>query len=144
MTTTPLFDPSQPRDWIFTFGADHIHPDTGQRLGRSYVRLHGTADSTRAEILAAFGNQWAFQYPTAARAGVDKYSLTEVPMPGADTDEPTVAADTAAIRGIVEQLRVAEREHGRQPSGDLWDAAEALTAEIRDRLTRIERLAAAR
>lgn len=143
-TTTSRFDPDQPRDWFFTFGADHTHPDTGQRLGRSYVRIHGTADSTRTAILAAFGNRWSFQYPTATRAGVDKYGLTEVPMPGVDADEPTIAADTAAIRGMLDQLRVCEREHGRQPTGDLWDTAEALTAEIVDRLARVERLAAAR
>lgn len=140
---TAPFDPNEPRDWFFTFGYDHTHPTTGERLRRSYVRVHGTADSTRAAMITVFGNRWSHQYPTAAHAGVDKYGLTEAAFP-ADSDEPTVAAETTAIRGMLEQLRLCEREHGRQPSGDLWDTAEALTAEIRDRLARIDRLAAAR
>lgn len=145
--TLPVIDPNEPRDWFFTFGADHTHPDTGQRLGRAYVRIHGTCDSTRDAMFAAFSNRWAHQYHSAERAGVDKYGLTEVPMPGAgqadDADEPTVAADVDAIRRMLEQLRVAEREHGRQPSGDLWDAAEALAGDITDRLDRVVRLAQA-
>lgn len=138
----PRFDPNEPRDWYFSFGHDHTHPTTGQPLRKSYIRIHDTYEGARAQMLAAFGQRWSNQYESAERLGVDKYGLTEASMPGAD--EPQIAADTAAIRGVLEQLRLLEREHGRQPSADLWDTAEALTAEIRDRLARIDRLAAAR
>lgn len=147
--TTPLprIDPNEPRDWFFTFGYDHHHPTTGQPLRKSYVRIHGTCDGTREAMVAAFGRGWSMQYYDRERAGVDRYGLTEVALPGApepdDADRPTVAADVAAIKQMVEQLRINEREHGRQPSGDLWDAAEATAAEISDRLDRIERLATA-
>lgn len=87
--TTPGQEQSQ--DWFFTFGADHIHPDTGQRLGKSYVRIYGTCDSTRDVMFAAFGNRWSHQYKTAERAGADKYGLTEVPMP-AGTEGRLLAA----------------------------------------------------
>jgi hypothetical protein len=142
VTSHPRIDPDEPRDWFFTFGFDHTHPTTGQRLRKSFVRIHGTCDSTREQMNAAFGNRWSNQYHSAERAGVEKYGLTEASMPGAD--EPTIAADTAAIRRMLEQLRLCEREHGRAPSAELWDGAEALTAEIVDRLDRIDRLAAAR
>lgn len=146
--TTPRIDPDEPRDWYFTFGFDHHHPATGKRLDKSYVRINGTCDSTRDAMRAAFGNRWSQQYHSADRAGVDRFGLTEIPLPGADpapgdADEPTVAGDVAAIRRMFEQLRVCEREHGRQPSGDLWDTAEALTGDITDRLARVERLATA-
>lgn len=70
-----------PQDWFFTFGADHTHPDTGQRLGRNYVRIHGTCDSTREAMFAVFGNRWSHQYIDEERAGIAEYGLTEVPMP---------------------------------------------------------------
>jgi hypothetical protein len=79
--TTPETPAEQPQDWFFTFGADHLHPDTGQRLGRSYVRIHGTCDSTRTVMFGAFGNRWSHQYLSAERAGAGKYGLVEVPMP---------------------------------------------------------------
>lgn len=148
-TPSPTIDPNADRDWYFTFGFDHHHPRTGQRLNNSYIKLHGTCDGTRDQMRAAFGDRWAMQYDSAERAGVERYRLTEVQLPGAvdepgDADYPTVAGDVAAVRGMLAQLRVLEREHGRQPSAELWDGAEALTGDITDRLARIERLAAAR
>lgn len=75
------------QDWIFTFGSGHTHPVTGEGLGRRYVVLHGTADSTRHQMLAVFGNRWAFQYDRAdggrGSAGVEQFGLTEIEMPGA-------------------------------------------------------------
>jgi hypothetical protein len=81
-----------PQDWFFTFGADHTHPDTGQRLGRNFVVIHGTCDSTRDRMMAAFGNRWSHQYPSAEKAGVEKYGLDWVSMPephdAGDADQP--------------------------------------------------------
>jgi hypothetical protein len=73
--------PEEPRDWYFTFGANHTHPTTGQRLGRSYVRIHGTCEATMEAMFAAFGDRWSHQYPTTGAAGVERYALTEVELP---------------------------------------------------------------
>jgi len=72
-----------PQDWYFTFGSDHTHPDTGQRLGRNYVQIYGTCDDTRDAMFAVFGNRWSHQYSSSDKArSIDEYNLTEVPMPG--------------------------------------------------------------
>lgn len=80
----PRTEPEQ--DWYFTFGSGHTHPVTGEGLGRRYVVLHGTADSTRHQMLAVFGKAWAFQYDQAdggrGTAGVEQFGLTEIDMPG--------------------------------------------------------------
>lgn len=78
----------QPRDWYFTFGSNHTHPTTGEVLTNAYTRINGTLASSRAAMVAAFGNRWAFQYESANEAGVDKCKLTEVEMPGATVDLP--------------------------------------------------------
>lgn len=65
---------------IFTFGHGHTHPVTGKSLADHYVAI--TAESStlcRAEMLNRFGRNWAFEYPTRERAGVDRYNLIELP-----------------------------------------------------------------
>lgn len=70
------------QNWYFTFGYDHKHPATGERLHQRYVRMYGTCDSTRAAMFAAFGNRWAFQYPEALKAArIDGHGMSEVDMP---------------------------------------------------------------
>lgn len=65
---------------IFTFGFGHKHPVTGQSLGNMFVVIEGeTKEHCRCKMLNHFGNTWAFQYDTAERAGVDRFSLTELP-----------------------------------------------------------------
>lgn len=84
----------EPQDWYFTFGYDHTHPVTGESLDRCYVRLHGTIDGTRAQILAVFGNRWCAQYRSVLKADrIDKYGLTEVAMPGALNETITYVPD---------------------------------------------------
>jgi hypothetical protein len=86
-STVPTAPVEQPQDWFFTFGYDHTHPDTGERLHKSYVRIHGTCDSTRDAMFAAFSNRWAFQYSSAAKADrIDKHGMTEVAMPVSTLD----------------------------------------------------------
>jgi hypothetical protein len=85
---TPQPGWEQPQDWYFTFGWDHHHPITGQPLRKSYVRIHGTCDSTREEMLAVFGNRWSQQYSPADKArAIDRFNLVEVPMPGMEPEE---------------------------------------------------------
>lgn len=82
MTNEQRIDPDEPRDWIFTFGFDHRHPVTDERLHKRFVRIHDTCDGSRSRILAVFGNRWSFQYPSEDRAGVAKHGLTEIPLTG--------------------------------------------------------------
>lgn len=75
------------QDWFFTFGYDHTHPTTGANLRNSYVRIHGTCDSTRDAMFAAFGNRWAFQYSADKKATrIDEFGMTEVAMPVSTLD----------------------------------------------------------
>lgn len=89
----------QPRDWYFTFGSGHTHPETGENLGLAYVVIHDTCDGSRERMWAGFANRWAFQYPRAdcvpgghsvgdhtilgGCAGVETYNLHEVELPAA-------------------------------------------------------------
>lgn len=79
--------PTEQIDWLFTFGGNHTHPETGESLGNSYVRIHGTEAEARTVMVAAFGQRWAFQYDSAEQAGVAKYGLTEIALP-VDTTRP--------------------------------------------------------
>ncbi|WP_433651065.1 hypothetical protein ACQP2C_00030 [Micromonospora zamorensis] len=72
-----------PQNWYFTFGS-------GQQHDGKYVVIHGTHDAARDEMIAHFGNRWAFQYGTADRAGVDEFGLVELPR--AEWAERGVAA----------------------------------------------------
>lgn len=111
----PGWEPEQ--DWYFTFGANHTHPETGQRLGKNYVRIHGTADSTRETMLAAFGKQWAFQYSTAEKAmKVDRWNLTEVSMPG---QQPSVD-DDEALREVYAQDEADQDRVPTEAGFDVW------------------------
>ena len=62
---------AETRDWFFTFGSAHAHPN-------GYVRIHGTFVTARDTMFKRYGAKWAFQYPTAEQAGVYRWNLTEV------------------------------------------------------------------
>jgi hypothetical protein len=85
--TMPEPSAEQSQDWFFTFGFDHTHPDTDERLNNSYVHLHGTCDETRAQMFAVFGNRWSHQYPLSQRAvAIGRFGLTLIDMPAARVD----------------------------------------------------------
>lgn len=64
------------RDWIFTFGFGHVA--TGEvPLRNRFVRIRGTFEEARTEMVRRFGRTWAFQYPSEDEAGVSTYGLTE-------------------------------------------------------------------
>lgn len=72
-------EPSQ----IFTFGYGQTHPLTGESLADCYVRVAGDSATSRARMLASpFGRNWSMQYATPERAGVERYGLREVDLPG--------------------------------------------------------------
>lgn len=66
------------RDWIFTFGYEHFHPDTGKNLAHCYVRVHGDIETSRERMLEKFGKGWSMQYPSLEAANTDLHRMTEV------------------------------------------------------------------
>lgn len=46
----------QIEQWLFTFGYGHSLPG-------KYIRLDGTFDTARSQMVRMFGSKWAFQYP---------------------------------------------------------------------------------
>lgn len=70
-------------EWIFTFGAGHAHPATGEPLATRFVAIEAADEhEARAEMVRRFGRRWAFYYPSRGEAGVDEFELTEL------ADEP--------------------------------------------------------
>ena len=59
------------RDWYFTFGAKHAHPN-------GYVKIRGTHSEARAKMHKRFSTKWKSQYASAKFAGVDKFNLYEI------------------------------------------------------------------
>lgn len=66
------------REWIFTFGYDHFHPETGKNLAHCYVSVFGDVDSSRERMMEKYGRNWAMQYPSRGAANVDFHRMTEV------------------------------------------------------------------
>lgn len=59
---------------VFTFGVGH------PKYAKRFVEITAeTGNHCRCEMLNHFGNDWAFEYASRDRAGVNKYGLTELP-----------------------------------------------------------------
>lgn len=82
---------SEPRDWYFTFGAEHrAHAvrssatDLKNEVGNGfclhdrYVVINDTYWNARTRMAYFFGQIWSGQYATAEAAGVHEYGLTEL------------------------------------------------------------------
>jgi len=62
----------QPQDWYFTFGYGHAYP-------KGYVKIHGTVESSCAEMTARYGAKWCTSYTwDRFEPQIAKYGLTEV------------------------------------------------------------------
>jgi len=83
-------DDTAEREYLFTFGSGHVHPQTGESLAQCYVRIRGTHESARAAMFKAFGPRWCWQYRDDEEAGVELYGLREIPYPSAP-DTPDAA-----------------------------------------------------
>lgn len=59
------------RDWYFTFGCGHAHPNC-------YHVINGTHSEAREKMFHRFSNKWCMQYESAEKAGVKKYKLKEI------------------------------------------------------------------
>jgi hypothetical protein len=65
-------------EWIFTFGWDHRHPETGERMFNRFVRIAAQdPDAAREEMVRRFALKWSHQYDSADEAGVDRFGLVE-------------------------------------------------------------------
>jgi len=62
------------KDWFFTFG----YGQHGGGLRNNYVKIYGTYDSARAEMVRRYGEEWSFQHGSAEDAGVEEFGLKEV------------------------------------------------------------------
>ena len=70
-----------PREWIFTFGSGHVHPTTGESVGRKFVRIVGTHGEARAQMIRFFGRKWSHQYESESEAAASlrgEYGYTEL------------------------------------------------------------------
>jgi hypothetical protein len=47
--------------WLFSWGFGHEHPNR-------YVRIEGTYEEARREMVRRYGRRWAFQYPESEEA----------------------------------------------------------------------------
>lgn len=65
--------------WWFTFGFGHVPYNQNY-----YVKFYGTFVTARDQMVSVFGNKWAFQYPSAEKAGVDRFHLKEVQLEGSN------------------------------------------------------------
>jgi len=61
------------QDWYFTFG----YSDKGPGIGH-YAKFFGTYGSAREQMFNKWGKNWCFQYPSAEKAGIQKFNLKEV------------------------------------------------------------------
>lgn len=65
--------------FFFTFGSGHFGRN-GLSLANCYLELRGTFYETRQMVHNARGSKWAFQYTSAADAGVLTYGLQPVTL----------------------------------------------------------------
>jgi len=70
------------KEWIFTFGFDHVNPLTGKSLANHFCRIYAdSATAAREEMVRRWGRKWAFQYNSEEEAGVERWNLREVRAP---------------------------------------------------------------
>jgi len=82
-------------EWIFTFGTNHVHPVTGESLGRRFVAIKAAdAATARVEMFAAFGPKWAMEYASRENAGVERFGLVELDLEEVRSATKGVAAAT--------------------------------------------------
>lgn len=66
--------------WIFTFGFDHHHPETGEPLRNHYIEIRAPTEAqARQAMFDTFGAKWSMEYTTKDEAGVDRFGLRPLP-----------------------------------------------------------------
>jgi hypothetical protein len=121
---------NEPREWIFTFGSGHVHPTTGESLGRRFVRVAGSRRVARALMVELFGIRWSNQYAANDPddpAGIARFGLVELPpdqYPPLRLFERWLTFDRATLH---EAAPIAERHLARIA---FYSGVEALFAEL--------------
>lgn len=82
-----LGDAEEPRDYVFTFGAEHTYGIKPMR--DRYVRFHGTYMEARLKMIAVFGVRWCAQYDSEEDAQVERFQLIEFIPPDNTPQETT-------------------------------------------------------
>jgi hypothetical protein len=74
-------DPDEVNDWCFSFGPDHVHPETGVPLSRRFVCFRQTTwRQARVMMYERFRRKWSSQYRGAECAEhAAKYGWRELP-----------------------------------------------------------------
>ena len=79
-------------EFIFTFGANHRHPVTGESLGRRFVAIEApTHEAATAQMNSVFGEAWSLAYSSRESAGVERFGLVRL-----DLEEVRTATKKAA------------------------------------------------
>ena len=110
-------------EFIATFGYDHRHPDTGEKLGDRFVRVPADdQDHAREMMLERFGTGWAFLYPSEKGAGVKRFGLIEAPLGG----EPIRLYEHSSYGGDWHEIHPEPRSPIRSlmagmAAGDIYD-----------------------
>jgi hypothetical protein len=61
-----------PRNWCFTFGCGHAHPN-------KYVKIYGSFQETRDEMFRRWGKAWCMQYTEKDLEGAkERWGITEL------------------------------------------------------------------
>lgn len=68
---TQAIEKEQEQDWYFTWGPDQKHE-------KCFTKIFGTREDARDMMIAIHGHAWAFQYPNAEAAGVERHGLKEI------------------------------------------------------------------
>jgi murein L,D-transpeptidase YafK len=61
----------QEQNWLFTWGVGQAYPG-------KYVRIHGTHQGARREMVYRHGLKWAFQYPAEEEVELKAHCMTEM------------------------------------------------------------------
>lgn len=81
-------------EWIFTFGVGHKHAG-------HYVRIKGTYEDARAEMMRRYGRAWAWQYSIKEWERMEndpeRCIYLETELKEDDSDEKFVVPDCAEV-----------------------------------------------
>jgi len=63
--------PNTEQFWLFTFGYGHAHPN-------KFVKIFGTYEGARTEMIRRHTNKFAFQYPESTKQDLKRHFITEL------------------------------------------------------------------
>lgn len=92
---------------VFTFGFGQVHPATGERLERRFLRVEAPdPEAARAVVERHFGKRYGMQYRSPAEAGVERFGLLEL----AREDWPSAAVPAKTVEDVMDAAREREKD----------------------------------